>query len=91
LDETSEGVGPFEVTDKLAELAEDLHSRIEAELDPSEGALLADYVVMVASDDTGHLVNRGKLERNASRILAGIVIGEWFNTLAWHCEHKVAA
>lgn len=87
------GIGPFEVTDKLASLAEKLHSRIQAELDPSDGTLLADYVVTVASGSgpAGKLVGRGKLERNASRVIAGIVVGEWFNSLAWHCEHKAAA
>lgn len=87
------GVGPFEVTDKLASLAEEFHSRLEAELDPSDSMLLADYVVTVASGSgpAGKLVGRGKLERNASRVVAGIVIGEWFNSLAWHCEHKAAA
>lgn len=86
------GLSPFEVTDKLAELAEELHSRIEAELDPAEVSLVADYVVTVASGSgAGKLVGRSKLEKNASRVLAGIVVGEWFNTLAWHCERKAAA
>lgn len=87
------GLGPFEITDKLAALAEELHSRIEAELDPSDGSLLADYVVTVASGGelAAKLVGRGKLERNAPRIIAGIVVGEWFNMLNWHCEHKAAA
>ncbi|WP_203308827.1 DNA cytosine methyltransferase [Sphingomonas beigongshangi] len=89
----SAGIGPFEVTDKLAALAEELHSRIEAELDPSDGPLLADYIVTVASGGgpVDKLVSRGKLERNAARIIAGIVVGEWFNGLTWHCEHKAAA
>nr|WP_274604053.1 DNA cytosine methyltransferase [Sphingomonas sp. CFBP 13720] len=87
------GIGPFEVTDKLASLAEEFHSRIQAELDPSDGTLLANYVVTVASGSApaGKIVGRGKLERNASRVIAGIVVGEWFNSLAWHCEHKAAA
>lgn len=85
------GIGPFDITDRLAELAEELHSRIEAELDPADGKLLAEYVVSVASSGGARVVGRSKLEKYASRVLAGILVGEWFNTLAWHCESKAAA
>jgi len=85
------GVGPFEITDRLAALAEELHSRLEAELDIEGRARVADYILAVSHDGTGKQISVGKLERNALRVLAGIVIGDWFNTLGWHCERRAAA
>jgi DNA (cytosine-5)-methyltransferase 1 len=87
------GLGPFEVTDRLAALAEELHSRMAAELDSEGLRSVADYVLAVANDASAgsRPVGRSKLERFALRVLAGIIIGEWFNTLDWHCERKAAA
>lgn len=85
------GLGPYEVIDKLAELAEELHSRMEAELDSAGIRTVATYVLAVANSNDSKPLGRAKLEKYALRVLAGILVGEWFNTLDWHCERKVAA
>ncbi|HEY5712951.1 MAG TPA: DNA (cytosine-5-)-methyltransferase, partial [Allosphingosinicella sp.] len=88
----AEGVGPYDVTDKLGALAEELHSRMEAELDEQGRKLVAKYIVAVAGGSAGDRkpVGRMKLERYAVRVLAGIIIGEWFNSLEWHFERRKA-
>jgi DNA (cytosine-5)-methyltransferase 1 len=85
------GMGPFEVTDKIAELAESLHARLEAEMEPPLLEEIEEYVVDHANGDDAKMVGRSKLEKYALRVLAGIVVSEWFNTLDWHCERRAAA
>lgn len=89
----SEGLGPFEVADKLGALAQGLLARFEAELDERERGEVSAYVLAVAEDVTGvaRPVNLKKLERNALPVLVGILVGEWFNGLPWHVERRAAA
>lgn len=89
----AQGMGPFDVTDKLAAMAQELHARLERDLDDQGRLLAAEYILTVANDggEDGKLVSRAKLQRNALRVLAGILIGEWFNTLSWHHECKAVA
>jgi DNA (cytosine-5)-methyltransferase 1 len=89
----SEGIGPHDLTDRLAAVAEDLYELIDAALSPEGRADVARYVVEVAtgSASDSKLVSKAKLERHSVRVLAGIIIGEWFNTLAWHQTWKQAA
>lgn len=87
------GPGPFQVTDMLAAIAEQLHSRLIAELDADGVEEVRSYIVMVAGDGNAptKAVNHAKLRRYAVRILAGLIVGEWFNTLEWHFERRAAA
>lgn len=90
----AEGISPYEVTDQLAELAEQLHAIFEQELEDHGRAAVAHYVLQVANGsaaDGGRPVGQAKLERNALRVLSGMIVGEWFNNLDWHREHKAAA
>lgn len=88
-----DGIGPYDVTDRLAEAAESLYKLIDAELDSAGRLAVARYIVEVATGigSDAKLVNKGKLQRNSVRVLAGIVIGDWFNNLPWHKKWKEAA
>jgi DNA (cytosine-5)-methyltransferase 1 len=47
---------------------------------------------MVADDEFGDtLPSRTKLEKYALRIVSGFLVGDWFNTLAWHANRRAAA
>jgi DNA (cytosine-5)-methyltransferase 1 len=85
------GLGPFEVVDLLGELADELMVLLEETM-ANPGAA-AEFVRVVAATAPGGGGTPGlrKLERYALPILAGFVIGDWFNTLAWHERRKVAA
>ena len=86
-----EGLGPFGVVDILGGLAEEMLARLSAEMDEEECAGIAGYVLAVAGDDGQKPVGRSKLEKYALPVLVGILVGEWFNNLSWHMQHKVAA
>lgn len=88
----SDGIGPFAVADQLGDLAQAVHEAIE-DLVGSDDRALEDFVVGVAdtADDGKRLVSESKLRRYATWILAGIIVGEWFNTLAWHRDCRQAA
>lgn len=88
----SDGIGPFAVADQLGDLAQSVHEAIEDVIGRDDRAL-EDFVVGVAdtADDGKRLVSESKLRRYATWILAGIIVGEWFNTLAWHRDCRQAA
>jgi len=88
-----EGIGPYDIVDQIGALASNLVSRLDAWLDAVARADVADYVLALAEGGvkTQKLANRAKLERNAVAILAGVVVGEWFNGLHWHSERLAAA
>jgi DNA (cytosine-5)-methyltransferase 1 len=87
----ADGVGPFDVTDRLGDLAKALHDLISAELDEDGRIDLGSFVVEIANGDNEKLVSRAKLERHAVKVIAGILIGDWFNSLPWHERRKAAA
>ncbi|WP_119257801.1 DNA cytosine methyltransferase [Shinella zoogloeoides] len=88
-----DGINPYEVVDRLGSLASDLHDRLTARLDADDLPTVGAYILSVASgsNPSARAVGQSKLERYALPILAGLVIGEWFNSLVWHCEQKAAA
>ncbi|HWJ69169.1 MAG TPA: DNA (cytosine-5-)-methyltransferase [Sphingobium sp.] len=89
----ADGTGPFAVTDQLGMLADIVHASIEEIIEPEDRAPLEAFIIAVAAsaDDERRLVSESKLRRYASRVLAGIIVGEWFNTLAWHSDCRKAA
>ncbi len=91
----AEGMSPFDLTDTLGLLAEELHSALEKNSDPAVRDYMAAYVVEVASGDQSvdepKVPGQSKLEKYATRIISGFVIGDWFNTLAWHTKIQAAA
>lgn len=84
----TDGRGPFSIVDKLGELAADVHSAIEEAIgdDARVASEVEDYIIAIAEDASGNkpLVSASKLRRYASWVLAGMIVGEWFNTLEWH-------
>jgi len=89
----TEGEGPFSVTDRLGSLAERLHNQLDASLGQEERSTIGDYIVAVAVAAAAdkRLVSELKLRKYATWILAGIIVGEWFNTLTWHQDRRAAA
>lgn len=85
----SGGMGPFEVVDELGDLAAYAFDALEGyDSEPIE-----DFVIAIAegASDNKKLVSESKLRKHAKWVLAGILIGEWFNTLSWHEECRKAA
>jgi len=89
----AEGIGPFAVTDQLGALADIVHGSIEDIIEPEDRAALEAFIVAVAdSDEEGRrIVSESKLRRYASWVLAGIIVGDWFNSLTWHRDCRKAA
>ena len=87
-----QGMGPYDVTDLLGEIAEQIHCSIETLATTSVREYVAAYVVEAAAQAyDGAVPGQRKLEKNALRIISGFVIGDWFNTLAWHRRQQAAA
>jgi DNA (cytosine-5)-methyltransferase 1 len=87
-----EGLGPYQVVDLLGDLAGELKAVLERH-GPDE-AHLAAFVIQEAGQadgPSGKLPARSKLEKYALEIVSGFVVGDWFNTLEWHHERRVAA
>jgi hypothetical protein len=84
-------LGPFEVVDLLGELANDLVEVLDSTMANPNAA--ADFVRAVAATAPGEGPTPGlrKLERYALPILAGLIVGDWFNALGWHDQRKAAA
>jgi DNA (cytosine-5)-methyltransferase 1 len=89
----SNGIGPYELTDILGDLADALHSRLEAKASFATVEFAKAYVLKAAGDiaDEEKLPGQSKLEKYVLRIISGFIVGDWFNTLAWHTKHKAAA
>jgi DNA (cytosine-5)-methyltransferase 1 len=70
-----------------------MFSALEGLAKPAVREYAAAYVVAVADESFGErkLPSQSKLEKYALRIVCGLVIGDWFNTLPWHASRKVAA
>jgi DNA (cytosine-5)-methyltransferase 1 len=88
----SGGIGPYEVVDHIGELAALLVERLSAVIGSHHDAVV-EYVLAVAADSPHGAKPSGtvKLSRNALAILAGFIVGDWFNTLDWHNEKRIAA
>ena len=85
------GLSPFDVVDTLGDLAKELTSLLEATM--ANKAMAAAFVKQVAagSESIDQVPGLKKLEQYAIPVLAGFIIGDWFNTLDWHYPHKAAA
>lgn len=77
-----EGHDPYDVVDTLAGLAAEVVAAIEAWSREGTNASLAEtYVLDVAAggDAPSSIPGRPKLARNAQAVLAGMIVGDWFN------------
>lgn len=85
------GLSPFDIVDTLGDLAKELTNLLEATM--ANKAMAAAFVKQVAagSESIDQVPGLKKLERYAIPVLAGFIIGDWFNTLEWHYPHRVAA
>lgn len=85
------GLSPFDIVDTLGDLAKELTNLLEATM--ANKAMAAAFVKQVAagSESIDQVPGLKKLERYAIPVLAGFIIGDWFNTLEWHHPYRVAA
>lgn len=85
------GPMPFEVVDALGDLAEKLDRLLVAartsRTKPDE--LLLSIVDKAHPD--GRWTGREKLGLHAVRIISGVVVAAWFNSLDWHLPKELAA
>jgi DNA (cytosine-5)-methyltransferase 1 len=87
----ADGLSPFDVVDLLGDLAQELRIVLEETVADKEAA--ARFVCQVASEAPGVGLASGlrKVERYAMPVLAGFVVSDWFNSLSWHSQRRVAA
>jgi DNA (cytosine-5)-methyltransferase 1 len=85
------GLSPFDVVDLLGELAQEFLALLEETM--SDRGAAEQFVRQVAAGAPGPGAPPGlrKVERYALQVLAGFIIGDWFNTLDWHAYRKAAA
>ena len=76
------GTGPYVLVDQLGQagiaLTHALTSACRTEV--------AEAVLSVCTDPRGLLASKQKLSQNAPAILAGLVLGSWFNRLEWAAD-----
>jgi len=88
------GLSPYQVVDLLGELAAAAMEALQIGAPQAFEQVAAQYVLKVAEGaeaDDRTLPNAKKLQRYAISILSGLIVGDWFNTLAWHKAQKGAA
>jgi DNA (cytosine-5)-methyltransferase 1 len=89
-----DGHDPYDVVDTLADVAAEILKGIEAWSEEGTNFALAEsYVLKVAAgeDSQSAVPGRAKLARNANAILAGLIVGDWFNVGRITTERKKAA
>lgn len=89
-----EGLRPYGVVDLLGSLAADLQAALASTCSEAMDGDAAAFVVKIAEGadgPEGKLPGLSKLQKYALPILAGFVVGDWFNTLPWHDNRKAAA
>lgn len=84
-----DGVHPHQIVDLLGDVAGEVIDELEA----AELEGLDDYLIQVAAAemDSAKVPSEPKLRRNAVAIIAGILVGEWFNRHEWQMPRKKAA
>ena len=88
-----EGPDPYEVVDTLALVAAEVLAAIEVWAKDKANADLAEaYVLKVAAgDDMSRAPGHAKLARNALAIMAGLIVGDWFNVGRFDASESKAA
>ena len=86
------GLGPYEVADLLAALAEAVLDELRAASNDVRHAALG-YVIEAADEGElgDNIPGSRKLKHYALEILSGMVVGAWFNSLGWHGRCRAAA
>ncbi|MFA4952514.1 DNA cytosine methyltransferase [Brevundimonas sp.] len=88
----ADGLGPFEVTDLLGELAAAVLTHVEAASADIQHAAIG-YVLEAAAEGEVNesIPGSRKLTNNALAIFSGMVVGAWFNRLSWHEQAQAKA
>ena len=80
------------VTDELGSLAALAHEAIEDLIESEDRQAIENFIVAAAdNDDSKRVVSESKLRRYATWVLAGIIVGDWFNSRPWHHRCREAA
>ena len=88
----AEGLGPYEVVDLLGSLAGHLVEVLGKQMEADPGPVRA-FVRQRAETAPGRGPTPGlaKVEKYAVEVLAGLIVGDWFNGLSWHAARRAAA
>lgn len=86
------GLGPYEVADLLARLADAVLEELRTASNDDQHAVMG-YVLEAADEgEVGDSIpGSRKLRRYALEILSGMLVGAWFNSLDWHSRRQAAA
>lgn len=76
--------GPYPLVDQLGQAGIAMTHALSS-ANPEE---VVDIVLVACADPTGAIASKDKLRRNAPSILAGLVLGSWFNSLEWAVEER---
>lgn len=88
----SNGVGPYDLVDRLGDLAASVITTLDGMDETLQHAVIG--YVMAAADIDGEgdeIPGARKLKQNAIAIFAGLWVGAWFNELPWHSQQQAAA
>lgn len=87
------GLGPFEVVDALGRLSMDMILHLEQMLDEAQVECVENFIIHIAesSSNGGRVQSASKLRKFALPVLAGMLIGDWFNAVGWHQVRRQAA
>jgi DNA (cytosine-5)-methyltransferase 1 len=86
------GLAPYDVVDLLGALSADLVELLERQVGGDLRAVQA-FVRQRAETAPGEGRTPGlkKVEQYALPVLAGLIVGDWFNSLGWHTSRRAAA
>ena len=77
--QSAPGVGPYALVDQLGQAGIAMTHAFSS----ADREHVARIVLATCADSTGAIASKDKLMQNGSSILAGLVLGSWFNDLDW--------
>ena len=88
----ADGPGPYDVVDLLGSLTVDLVEVLGQQMKADPGPVRT-FVRQRAESAPGRgpTPGLGKVEKYAVEVLAGLIVGDWFNGLGWHASRRAAA
>ncbi|RWA93338.1 MAG: DNA (cytosine-5-)-methyltransferase [Mesorhizobium sp.] len=88
----SGGLRPFDVADLLGELASTVQAYLAGASKDLQHAAIGYVLEAAAEGEIGDSIpGSRKLADNALPILSGMLVGAWFNSLAWHAQRRAVA
>lgn len=87
------GFSPYDIVDTLGRLADGIYNRLDKRTSEAELSDLSNAVLKIAASASpdSPILGEKKLKKNSLRIVSGLFVASWFNTLDWHGKARIAA